>query len=64
LPGVALGTVLQRQRRDPTTAQRNALGTKDKNSPSPERAFQSIQEEYRVFLERHGVAYDEKYVWD
>ena len=24
----------------------------------------SFQEEYRVFLERHGVGYDERYVWD
>ena len=24
----------------------------------------SFQEEYRVFLERHGVVYDERYVWD
>ncbi len=24
----------------------------------------SFQEEYRAFLERHGVAYDEQYVWD
>jgi len=24
----------------------------------------SFQEEYRAFLERHGVAYDERYVWD
>lgn len=24
----------------------------------------SFQEEYRAFLERHGVVYDEKYVWD
>ena len=24
----------------------------------------SFQEEYRVFLERHGVAFDERYVWD
>ncbi len=23
-----------------------------------------FQEEYRAFLERHGVAYDERYVWD
>ena len=24
----------------------------------------SFQEEYRAFLERHGVAFDERYVWD
>lgn len=24
----------------------------------------SFQEEYRLFLERHDVAFDEKYVWD
>ncbi|MDB6126197.1 MAG: Transposase [Verrucomicrobia bacterium] len=24
----------------------------------------TFQEEYRVFLERHGVSYDERYVWD
>jgi len=24
----------------------------------------SFQEEYRAFLERHDVAYDERYVWD
>jgi REP element-mobilizing transposase RayT len=24
----------------------------------------SFQEEYRSFLERHGLAYDERYVWD
>jgi len=24
----------------------------------------SFQEEYRSFLERHGVAYDERYVWE
>ncbi len=24
----------------------------------------SFQEEYRFFLERHGIAYDERYVWD
>ena len=24
----------------------------------------SFQEEYRAFLEKHGVAYDERYVWD
>lgn len=24
----------------------------------------SFQEEYRAFLDRHGVAYDERYVWD
>jgi REP element-mobilizing transposase RayT len=24
----------------------------------------SFQEEYRLFLERHGVAFDERYVWD
>jgi hypothetical protein len=24
----------------------------------------TFQEEYRAFLERHGVAYDEQYVWD
>ena len=24
----------------------------------------SFQEEYRLFLERHHVAYDERYVWD
>lgn len=24
----------------------------------------TFQEEYRQFLERHGVAYDERYVWD
>jgi hypothetical protein len=24
----------------------------------------SFQEEYRVFLERHRVAFDERYVWD
>jgi len=24
----------------------------------------SFQEEYRAFLNRHGVAFDEKYVWD
>jgi REP element-mobilizing transposase RayT len=24
----------------------------------------SFQEEYRVFLERHQIAFDERYVWD
>ncbi len=24
----------------------------------------SFQDEYRAFLQRHGVAYDEQYVWD
>jgi REP element-mobilizing transposase RayT len=24
----------------------------------------SFQEEYRAFLDRHGVAFDERYVWD
>jgi putative transposase len=24
----------------------------------------TFQEEYRLFLDRHGIAYDEKYVWD
>lgn len=24
----------------------------------------TFQDEYRVFLERHGLTYDEKYVWD
>ena len=24
----------------------------------------TFQEEYRAFLDRHGVAYDERYVWD
>jgi REP element-mobilizing transposase RayT len=24
----------------------------------------SFQEEYRIFLKRHGVAFDERYVWD
>lgn len=24
----------------------------------------SFQEEYRTFLERHGVAFDERYLWD
>jgi putative transposase len=24
----------------------------------------SFEEEYRAFLERHGVAFDERYVWD
>jgi putative transposase len=24
----------------------------------------SFQEEYRVFLKKHGVAFDERYVWD
>ena len=24
----------------------------------------SFQEEYRQFLERHGIAFDERYVWD
>ena len=24
----------------------------------------SFQEEYRTFLEKHGVAFDERYVWD
>ena len=24
----------------------------------------SFQEEYRTFLEKHGVAYDERFVWD
>ena len=24
----------------------------------------TFQEEYRAFLERHQVAYDERYVWD
>ena len=24
----------------------------------------SFQDEYRTFLERHGIAYDERYVWD
>jgi len=24
----------------------------------------SFQEEYREFLDRYGVSYDEKYVWD
>ena len=24
----------------------------------------SFQEEYRLFLQRHGVAWDERYVWD
>jgi hypothetical protein len=24
----------------------------------------SFQDELRTFLERHGLAYDEKYVWD
>jgi len=24
----------------------------------------SFQDEYRMFLKRHGVAYDERYVWD
>ncbi|MBX9661027.1 MAG: IS200/IS605 family transposase [Nitrospiraceae bacterium] len=24
----------------------------------------SFQDEYRAFLERHGVAFDERYVWD
>ena len=24
----------------------------------------SFQEEYRAFLERHGIAFDERYVWD
>jgi hypothetical protein len=24
----------------------------------------SFQEEYRAFLERHRVAFDERYVWD
>lgn len=24
----------------------------------------SFQEEYRAFLERHGMTYDERYVWD
>jgi putative transposase len=25
---------------------------------------QSFQEEYREFLERYGIVYDERYVWD
>jgi hypothetical protein len=24
----------------------------------------SFQEEYRALLQRHGIAFDEKYVWD
>jgi hypothetical protein len=24
----------------------------------------TFQEEYRAFLEKHGVAWDEKYVWE
>jgi REP element-mobilizing transposase RayT len=24
----------------------------------------TFQEEFRLFLERHGIAYDERYVWD
>jgi len=24
----------------------------------------TFQEEFRLFLERHGLAYDERYVWD
>jgi putative transposase len=28
------------------------------------RRQKSFQEEYRTFLERHHVAYDERYVWD
>ena len=24
----------------------------------------SFQEEFRLFLDRHGIAYDERYVWD
>jgi putative transposase len=24
----------------------------------------SFQDEYRAFLDRHGIAYDERYVWD
>jgi putative transposase len=26
--------------------------------------IKSFQEEYREFLEKHGIEYDEKYVWD
>lgn len=27
-------------------------------------AHRMFQEEYRAFLEEHGIAYDERYVWD
>jgi len=26
--------------------------------------LQSFQDEYRAFLDKHGVAYDERYIWD
>ncbi len=26
--------------------------------------IKSFQEEYRVFLDRHGIQYDERYLWD
>jgi putative transposase len=28
------------------------------------RRVKSFQEEYREFLDRHGIAYEEKYLWD
>ena len=26
--------------------------------------YQSFQDEYRAFLDRHGIEYDERYLWD
>jgi putative transposase len=50
-----------------------AFGVSESNIPSVQDYIagqeqhhrqQSFQEEYRAFLERHRVAFDEQYVWD
>jgi hypothetical protein len=67
----------QRQRRDPTLTQGNALGPQRKKTypalkgrpkttnPIPHTTtIIANHPEYRAFLAKHRVAFDERYVWD
>jgi REP element-mobilizing transposase RayT len=48
-----------------SVSESNVLAVRDyiANQREHHRA-QSFHDEYRAFLERHGLAYDERYVWD
>ncbi len=50
-----------------------AFSVSQSNAPEVKRYIENqeehhrtrtFQEEFRLFLERHGIAYDERYVWD
>jgi NifB/MoaA-like Fe-S oxidoreductase len=64
----AINSRAERDRRPQAARRVSPAGLINRNSPiinQPEHhRMQTFQEEYREFLQRHHVEFDEQYMWD